>query len=133
MIRNVRHDQIVYNLRRPIRDNLWLFSQYNKPLIYGRTVCRDLASGIVMVPRADRNASYLCQFANPSTDLSRLRHPWLTLEHVQQIPCDADQIITRTPVNQPTEPMLTKMNICRDKNFHATASEKVARLMALDE
>jgi hypothetical protein len=86
-----------------------------------------------MVPRADRNASYLCQLANPSTDLSRLRHPWLNPKHIQQIPCYADQNITRTLLNQPTKPMSTKMKICRDKNFHTNGSENVARLMALDE
>jgi hypothetical protein len=86
-----------------------------------------------MVPRADRNASYFCQLANPSTDLLRLHHPWLTPKHIQQISSDTDQIITRTLLNQPTKPMLAKMKICRDKNFHTNGSEKVAHLMALDE
>jgi hypothetical protein len=50
-----------------------------------------------MVPRADRNASYLCQLANPSADLSRLYDFRLTEKHIQQIPCDADQINNSHP------------------------------------
>jgi hypothetical protein len=48
--------------------------------------------GILMVPGADRNASYLSQLADPSTDLPRLYHPRLFPKHIQQVPCDADQV-----------------------------------------
>src|SRR4029077_17081404 len=49
MIRNGRHDQVVYDLRYPIDDNIWLFSYREKPLVYGCPVDADLAPGIVMV------------------------------------------------------------------------------------
>lgn len=39
MIRNGRHDQVIQDMRRPIRDNLRLSPKCNEPLIYGRTVC----------------------------------------------------------------------------------------------
>src|SRR4029077_17682924 len=122
MIWNRRHNQIVHGLRHPVGDNVSLLSQCKKPLVYRRPVCRDLAPSIVMVAGADCNASYLCQFADPSTDLPRLRDPRLLSEHIQQVFCYADQIITRTLLNQPTKPMLTKMKICRDKNFHTNGS-----------
>jgi hypothetical protein len=77
-----------------------------------------------MVPRADRNASYLCQLANPSTDLPSLYNSRLTEKHIQQIPRDADQIMTRTLLNQPTKPMLTKMKVRCDQYFHALSSAK---------
>src|SRR4029077_6937563 len=86
-----------------------------------------------MVPRADRNASYLCQLANPSTHLPSLYNSRLTEKHIQQIPCDADQIITRALLNQPTKPMLTKMKFRVNRFFHARSSEKIVRFTALDE
>jgi hypothetical protein len=44
-------------------DNLRLSSKRSKPIIYELARpqrSKDLAPGIVMVPRADRNASYFC-------------------------------------------------------------------------
>jgi hypothetical protein len=73
MIRNGRHDQVIQDMRRSVRDNLWFSSELDEPFIYRCAILRNLASGIVVVPGADRNASYLCQFADPSTDLPRLK------------------------------------------------------------
>ena len=95
MIRNGRHDQVVQDMRRSVRDNLWFSSELDEPLIYRCAILRNLASGIVMIPRADRNASYLCQLADPPTDLPRLFHPRLFPKHIQQVPCYADQMTIR--------------------------------------
>ena len=56
-----------------------------------------------MVPRTDRYPGYLCQFADPSTDLPGLHHSRFFPKHIQQVPGYEDEIIIRLPDLTTTE------------------------------
>ena len=74
----------------------WLVHQ-KAATFAGIAVGGDLTSRVVMVSGTDGDSGYLGQLANPSTDGPRLHDPRLSVEHVEQVPGYADQVVIPGP------------------------------------
>src|ERR1700737_2191256 len=59
-----------------------------------------------------------------SLNLTRPFQTRLGPEHVEQIACNTNQVVTRPLLDQPAKPMKTKMEIGCEKNFHASTNGK---------
>jgi hypothetical protein len=77
-----------------------------------------------MVARTDCYPGYRCQFANPPSYFPRLLNSRLTVEHIEKIARNADQIIVRTFLYYPAEPMFPVMKVRGDQYLHSGGSKQ---------
>jgi hypothetical protein len=96
-----------------------VLSEIDEPPVDRRPIIGDESASIVMIAGANCDRNEVRQLSDEPRDFTRLFHPCLGLEHIEQVTGNTNEVEVWRLFDQPAKPVKAEMKVGGDKKLHA--------------